>query len=540
VAALALTAAACSDDGVGTGPPIHVDAAGFFIATANGPDADEEWYPGPGVACLLPLPGEPQVQFVGRLEQPGAVPHFYKRAQTGALLLKRSEVLGMPPGLTSLADAGLEAVLRVHTTSVDPAIRRKDSPYERLWALLAAVDPVRTPAVTPYRPARPADRSPPAPGADLAAWAPRDALFVRFRSTAAAYRLVGELDVLAALLLVRAGDGRDHGALRLTLHDLLLPSIWHANPGAEKGVGEVGLVVAPPFVRGRLRAALLLRITEPELHGMQTKAALALESRPDHLWRPADDPFPELRARRNHRRQVGDVEIVATDAELLEDLAAGVPALTGDLDYQAARGAASTGDGRTRFEAAFGYLGETPNPPAGSDLRAERGWRRMIARWSGLPETQLRGSLPAPAGPLPPIRTVHVVTHVKGADVVLELLDEEAAVAVEATLGDPVVPADAVGRACIANVRDLSCLAVLEKPAGDLAERCFVSLGFRPTCAARGTYTADPVTRAVRCSAHGTLAKPKSPQALALPVSEVTRDGNRVSFRLEIDWTRRQ
>ena len=45
---------------------------------------------------------------------------------------------------------------------------------------------------------------------------------------------------------------------------------------------------------------------DPAEHEMETVAGIATESREDHLWRPADDPFPERRARRNTRRRVAD------------------------------------------------------------------------------------------------------------------------------------------------------------------------------------------------------------------------------------------
>src|SRR5207244_1324133 len=80
--------------------------------------------------------------------------------------------------------------------------------------------------------------------------------------------------------------------LRLVLHDLLLPTIWRTNPETTRGVGAMDVVVAPPFVRGRLRVAATLHVVDPELHRMQTEAGIAEEATPGHLCRSRDDPFP--------------------------------------------------------------------------------------------------------------------------------------------------------------------------------------------------------------------------------------------------------
>ena len=402
----------------------------------------------------------------------------------------------------------------------------------------------------------------------LAAFVPRGWLFVRFRSVEAAYRFVSEADRLAgALLAATAQDGRDEGTLRWTLHDLLLPTIWRTNPDAERGVGEVGLVVAPPFVRGRLRAALLLRITDAELHRMQTQAGIAQENAPDHAWRPADDPVPQERTRRNFRRIAWhdpDVEIVATDAPMLEVLAKrGSDAVEMSDPYHAFESATSGqfptdqaalacmpfGDvtSASDVQAFTRDLSQDPREDVGLGFLARKWFGNGDGAGPGLAAGAVAsmgdppdGHRTGPGALLWALRSVTVNTDPRGAAIVATARNAASAQRFAQALRDLPAGGPSADRACLRNLADLVPLALVENPQEDVAERNFVVLGWKPLCPCGGTYSVHPVTREVSCSVHGTVKAPRPGTWKPPPVSDVKAEGNELSFRLAIDWNRKE
>jgi hypothetical protein len=382
--------------------------------------------------------------------------------------------------------------------------------------------------------------------ADVLDCAPDDLVFVRARSVEAAYRFADELDRLDFLVRAAAGDARDHGTLSGTLHDLHLPTIWRTNPDAERGVGEVALVVAPPLDRGRLRAAAILRVTDPDLHHMQT------EARKDDWKRPADDPFPELRAPRNHRRRVDDVEIVATDPDLLRAVATpsaySIRRLT---PYLRVRARLNEGATEPPPEEAFMlYVSRAARErllraadPAGAVRRAAReelGLRRLAARWTGLPEPggawRVRPETTAGAHPLAAVEWIVVTTAVEGAHVRVRFVDAERAARTERALRAVLDPETDWGAACLRNLAGSAPVARVEPAVEDLAARVEVVLGWRPVCPCGGAYSSDPVTRETRCSRHATLRAPSVAAPPEARVERLARHEGQLSFDLRIDW----
>ena len=117
--------------------------------------------------------------------------------------------------------------------------------------------------------------------------------------------------------------------------------------------------------------------------------------------------------------------------------------------------------------------------------------------------------------------------------------DDGAAASAAAGLRAAAEPRDGTD-ACRRNLRDLVPLALVERAENDLAERCFVFLGWRPVCPSGGAYSAHPITREVACSAHGTEKSPRAAPARAVPLSEIAVDGRDVTFRWKIDWSRKE
>lgn len=417
--------------------------------------------------------------------------------------------------------------------------------------LVAGEDGGRSPTfvVLTFRGGGPHAAPPPsAAGADLAAWAPADRPFVRFRSVEAAYRFTDAADRLAARLLAAHGDGRDHGTLRWALHDLLLPTIWRTNPEGERGAGEVAVVLESPYGRGRPEVAALFRITDPEIHRMHVEAGISQEAQEDHLWRPADDPFPLERARRNFRATRADVEWVATSEAAMRAHRENVPRLADHPDWRRARGGAAPARDEAFFFWAPSVLREGWRGAGhDADVRARReeaGLAALATRWTGL--SRAWGERVVPAEPVPVERlldvvSVRAVTDTSGAAVEVVLDDEAAAAAVHDLLLVASVPLAGAGDVCRRNLRDLVPLAVCDAvPADDLAERAFVVLGWSPVCPCGGTYLVHPVTRETSCSAHGSVRAPApEPKAPGPLLHDVVRDGTVVRFRWPIDWDRK-
>jgi hypothetical protein len=508
---------------------VFVDDEGYFAGGGSGHVADS--FPGSGVAFVTTHTS--RELFFGRLTAGADAPTVWRRNEAGEL---EEQTLHVLHSSQSWRKAACNTLFLSHEGTawdrfedcVDPSqVIRRPPPPE--------FHSDRGPDMTPYE-----RRA----GADLTEWAPRDAIYVHFRSVEAAYRFAGEVDRLASALL---DDGRDYGTLRLTLHDLLLPTIWRTNPESERGVGELALVVSPPVARGRLRAAVLLRITDPELHRMQTEAGIVEESSAGHQWRPADDPFPEERARRNFRRRVADVEIVATDESLLKQIAEGRGTLADDHDRVFERAPRPSG---AQDEALVAILpqravGAIFTSPAswGYGTREPAGLRWLAAKWSGPART------PATAegmwcGPgfrpsFALINWIRVTTDTAGARVHVKADDADSARKIAASLSSLHDVADRAD-VCRTNLEDLVPLALVENPQGDVAERNFVVLGWKPVCPCGGTYSVHPITREVSCSVHGTLKSPKAGKWTPPPISDVKVDGAELSFRLAIDWNRQR
>lgn len=515
-----------------------------------------DWYAGPGVRCALPLEIDGERRVCGRLESADAEARFYRRGEDGRFQSVTASTA--PPGTGSRDPAAsFDAALAIFART--PAGDGLDALRDVLGDSPDAA-PSFDLAPGPVSRVKPSG-TPPAAGADLAAFVPDDLVYARFRSVAAAFRITSEIDALITQIAVRHGRSVDAGTLRLTLHHLLLPTIWNTNPESETGVSEMALVVAPPYVPGALRAAVLMRIVDPELHRMQTLAGIAQESREDHLWRPPDDPFPEERVRHPFRKQVGDVEIVSTDSSLCDLLAGGVAhSLADDADFADARSAAGE---MVREEAVFLFVPEGADRPEDrlralrrAALRRETGLRKLVARWTGAPEQPATGVLDpalfAPGAALPrsvlqELRWLRVVTNVDGAIVSADLhqMDDDFLVQ-DVSRSD--VPAADRAAACADQRRWLAPLVLLDGAArgagADLAERAFVVFGQRPVCPEGGRWSAHPVTRALTCSVHGPLTDARPSKDGRTAVGSVRAETHGpwlgLTFELAIDWSRRQ
>jgi hypothetical protein len=530
-----------------SGLAVEVDEAGFFASAEHVAKGDV--FPGVGVRVVA-VDGAGRV--VGRLERGANGASIWTRAADGSLA-PRPMRTHVRPGGSLRAGAVAAFVAHLPRTPTSAAFAESAG---------ATIDGVERPSAPEGDAPAPWSSRTPATAATQAMpldeWAPQECLFVRFRSVEAAYRFADAADRLAGALLVsETEDARDYGTLRLVLHDLLLPTIWRTNPDATRGVGELALVVAPPFVRGRLKAALILRVVDPDLHRMQTEAGVAEESSEDHLWRPADDPFPAERARLNTRITVAgvpDVEIVATDRELAERIAARKSApVARRAEYAEARAASLDPEGRpVAEEAAFAFHAA----PADADwrallpgllrtdaraLRESAGVRRLAEKAFGAAD--LAGRLDERAsGPsaLAAFAAVRVTTDARGASIWARCIDADAARRFVGALRGLASAGASADRACARNLADLVPLAVVENPQEDVAERSFVVLGWKPVCPCGGTYAVHPVTRETSCSVHGTARAPKSGAWKPPAVSDVAADGADLTFRLAIDWSRRE
>ncbi len=546
VAALLLTAA-CAPSGPplppgdADAPRLLVDADGRFVSETPVAGA---WYPGPGVALLLPPDGATDAaRLAGRLASaaPPDAPVLWHREADGTFSGRRARLArGDAAQATHIADGLAALAAGGGELAAFGALARDVADGPR-----PAPSPPRSPTGEPGTPLEhPAD-------APLLDRVPADCVAVRFRSVEAAYRLVGLCDDFVAQLAARAdtggapGSAWSAGTVRMTLHDLLLPTIWRTNPGGVKGVSECALVVAPPFRRGRLRAALLLRIRDPELHSMETRAALGLEATPDHLWRPDADPFPTRRERRNLRRVVGDVEVVATDPELFARL------LT-----EPGRGADAVASATAPLppdpgpQRAFTLLFPTAAAPT-SDAAPrgdDPGLRALAARWVG--RNVPTDTWPEPSAAAPEFERLarDVIaaaadTDGDGARVAVRLRDAAAATQFAAALRADGPTPEERRDACAAALGGLVPLALVEPRADDVAERAFVWLARRPVCPDGGTYRFDAFTAEPQCTVHGSrgaLRTAPAPAPEPSPVAEVAVDGALVTFRFRIDWSSRK
>jgi hypothetical protein len=508
---------------------VHADADGYFEIDAA--DAAPAW-PGPGVRAL--------VGRFGWLEKGAAAPAVFVRGEEGTY---ERRALDVRPD-----DRRGRGVLLAGAIVTDAQARLaagRASRFDRAIAL-ADPEPVRTAPSLPDAEPLATRRGPPKQGAALAAWAPSGMTFVRFRSVEAALRFADVADRIAGRVLAAAGDGADRGTLRWAIHDLVLPEVWRANPNGEKGCGECAVVVGT-WGPGRPEVALLLRVTDPELHRMQTAAGIGFAAMPEHAWKPDDDPDPAARAPRNFRRTIGDVEVVATSRRLLQQVAEpSGAAVQDDPAWTTFRGAAPGAS------EAFVLFQDSVARRAWRDerideRRAERGDREilgvrsLLSRWAGaanlVPEG--RRGVPAPEfrGPGASLVSIRCTTDAKGADVEATFTDEAAAEDARRVIETAARPLEGGARVCASNRHELFPVARVERDARDLAERCFVVLGWRPVCPCGGTYDAHPVTRDVSCSLHGSdaspLPDPPAPRAL---VRDVRREGAVVRLRIPIDW----
>ncbi len=554
LAALVVSAAACGERPAGGpgaaadgSPPaivLEVDADGFFVSSDVVRGA---WFAGFGMPCLLPPRGATDGQhLVGRIAGDAPV-----------LISRRDGMLdSLRPTLQRVAGSHRERV-RDAAAAADLSGMGGDVAEAfaaAVHAALAAPAPP-VPSLPPPRAAPPQRRDAAFPaGTPLMAWAPPGTIVVHFRSVAAAYRFTDLADRLGGAVAAARGDGRDHGTLRLTLHHLLLPSIWKANPGGRKGVSECALIVAPPLRRGVLRAALVLRIVDPVLHDHETRAGVALETSAGHRRRPAGDPFPEERVRTAVRAVAGDCEVVATDAALLERVLAGPgrPARWWTPAAVAARSGLPAGDRSRAFTLA--NAAQIDVDAGAPRARALEGARRLAERWLGLAAGPVpaAGDEPRPrrvASPWSAVVAVVADTDAQGATVNVRLATDAAARTFSRLL-----PADGAQRACLGNLRELAPLGLVEPRASDPAERAFVWFGRRPVCPRGGAYRFHPVTGEPSCSLHGSaesdVAAPDSPVGAqpssagasepapwpADAVSDVRVAGSLVTFRLSIDW----
>lgn len=532
---------------VGTGVAVDADSDGFFVSRGAAPSA--ETFPGPATRFALVDAGG---RLVGRVEPGAASPSVWTRDAAGAFAPLALRVSRTRDSQRPAVRAALIASLAA----------RPASPTLAAFAESCGAAPEPPSGEAPGDGAGPVtSRSPvpPAtPGMPLEAWAPSECLFVRFRSVEAAYRFVSEADRLAAALLAaEREDARDYGTLRLALHDLVLPTIWRTNPETTRGAGEVGLVIAPPFVRGRPRVAALLRIVDPELHRMQTEAGIAQQAAPDHLWRPADDPFPAERDPAPFRAilpEAPDVEVVATDRALGERIASLRSLPVGRRDgFRQLRAPTIDAEGRPGpEEAAFAYspFGEdgawralVPHMTRSAvrEFREGLGLAKLAARCFGDARASAVND-PRPRGPdwLASVAALRVTTDAKGAAFGVTCSDADAAKRFAETLRGLSSAGAAADRACVANLADLVPLAIAERPQDDLAERNFVVLGWKPVCPCGGTYSLHPVTGEVACTVHGTARSPRAGKWSPPALSEIRAAGTELSFRLAIDWNRRE
>jgi hypothetical protein len=510
---------------------LFVDPDGIFVSAEP---VRGEWFAGYDVQCLLPPLGQTDGQhIVGRLagEQP--------------ILISRTDgaMDSLQPVLTRVSGPHVDALQKAAAAAFLDGLPG-DTATTFARAVQSATAEPAPPVPEPRAPrAEPASRrDPPLPaGAPLIAWAPGDCLVVRFRSVEAGFRFGDLADRLALKCADPLGAARDHGTLRLTLHHLLLPSIWKANPGGPKGVRECALIVPPPFRPGAMRAAVVLRIVDETLHDQETQAGVALEARPDHLWRPDGDPFPEERVRTAVRAIAGDVEVVATDAELLEAILAG-PGRTGDGWTQEAVAARHELPAPTRRRA-FTLLGA---PEVHVDRhtawqREHAGARALAERWLGLrvPHGEVASQPPpAPESVWSQVVAAAVDTDAQGALVTLRMRTaDDAADVRDLLVAPPAIPAAAF-EGCRRNLAALAPLGIVDPRCTDVPEAALVWFGWKPVCADGGRYRFHPGTGAVSCSVHGTFAESVGFQTAppASPASEVEVDGERVTFRLSIDW----
>src|SRR6185295_5813992 len=127
-----------------------------------------------------------------------------------------------------------------------------------------------------------------------------------------------------------------------------------------------------------------------------------------------------------------------------------------------------------------------------------------------------------------------------GASVWAKCTDADAAKRFAQALRGLASAGGAADRACARNLADLAPVALVEAPQDDVAERNFVLLGWKPVCPCGGTYAVHPITREASCSVHGTARAPKKGAWTPPAVSEITARDAELSFRLAIDWNRRE
>jgi hypothetical protein len=469
---------------------LDVGPHGFFVSDTT---VEGEWFAGAGVHGAIVHEG----RLHGRIR--GDEPVLWTRDADGAFV-------GVEPQISRVAETQAAAVAAAFRAACRPGSGAIGDARSGLLAMLRTVGD--TPVGPPPDPLPPTARaaevreSPLERDVPLLGWAPAGRSVVLFRSIEAAFRFADVIDRVAERIGFTHGVAVDHGSVRLTLHHLLLPSIWGANPGGPKGVSECLLVLGPQSP-GNVNAALVLRIVDPELHTMETVAGVALETSPDHLWRPEGDPFPERRVRRAVRAIVGDCEVVATGPEMLEEvLAAAERGRAETLGELARRVGLPEPPGRKRAlsfrtpdGAPFAYAADW-------DQRATRsfyGVKALAERFSGLRHPidvdprQYGGPSPGPE-PWRSIVAACVDTGIDGARVAVRMRDEGTARELgEILSAEPITP-DASRQLCGENLLKLVPLGMVEPRASDVAERCFVWLGFRPVCPDGGTYRFHPVT----------------------------------------------
>ncbi len=527
----AVAAVAACAPGEPPGPLVHVDDEGWFVSAES---VTGRWYPAAGVRILAPheadgpllgrLDGEPDAAEVATFDAEGVLQFVPLRREPSPEPRGdevRRAVAAALDGLAGTLAPALAAGLRAPPAVIEPVPGITIDPSDLL----------------------PGDGlvpggAPPPPGAPLSAWAPRQFAFARFRSVEAGFRLAGTFDEFIGHVLAGHGDARDAATLRLTLFHLLLPTIWRTNPGVSKGVSEMALVVAPPYSRGPLAAAVLLRIEDPDRHAMHTKAGVAIESKPDHQWRPERDPFPMERVRRSVRRIIGDVEIVATDAALLDWLSGGVPDTWAD-DSDAAVFLADPGAGPGDFAVAAVFPpGGIFDVDAALAARATRGVVHLL-RALGAEEASVQPRF----GRAPfPVRRLAIRTDRAGAHVTATLDGSSSALIDAITHGTEPDSRHRYADACAASRGDLAALALVDGADGDLPERALVLFGFSPRCPEGGVLRPDPVTRGVTCSLHGppdVRAEVPGRGGVESPYRALSGDAHEIQIVIPIDWSGR-